>query len=89
MSVLDLPVSALKGQRERVVKALEGETQFGVGATFQKRREHPVMDEEWSITPMIEHLKEKAWAQLGTSMAVWLGLVALIGLWRLRKTELK
>jgi len=67
MTVLDLPVSALKGQRERLVKALEGETRFGVGATFQKRREHPVMDEDWSITPMIAHLKEKAWAQLGTS----------------------
>jgi tRNA-splicing ligase RtcB len=25
------------------------------------------MDEEWRITPLIEHLKEKAWAQLGTS----------------------
>ena len=30
-----------------------------------------------------------AWAQLGTSMALWLGVVMLIGLWRLRRTELK
>ena len=29
------------------------------------------------------------WAQLGTSVGVWVGLVLLIGLWRLRRTELK
>ena len=29
------------------------------------------------------------WAQLGTSMALWVGVVMLIGLWRLRRTELK
>jgi tRNA-splicing ligase RtcB len=67
MTVLDLPISVLSGQRERLVKALESETRFGVGATFTKRREHAVMDEEWGISRRIEHLKEKAWAQLGTS----------------------
>ena len=29
------------------------------------------------------------WAQLGTSVGVWVALVLLIGLWRLRRTELK
>jgi tRNA-splicing ligase RtcB len=67
MTILDTPASALAGQRERLVKALENETKFGVGATFQKRREHDVMDEDWGITKAIQHLKEKAWAQLGTS----------------------
>jgi tRNA-splicing ligase RtcB len=67
MTILDTPVAALAGQRERLVKAIEGETKFGVGATFAKRREHAVMDEDWGITKTIQHLKEKAWAQLGTS----------------------
>jgi ABC-2 type transport system permease protein len=30
-----------------------------------------------------------AWAHLGTSVALWLGVVLLIGLWRLSRTELK
>jgi ABC-2 type transport system permease protein len=29
------------------------------------------------------------WAQLGTSVGLWVGLVLLIGLWRLRRIELK
>lgn len=29
------------------------------------------------------------WAQLGTSAGLWVGLVLLVGLWRLRRTELK
>jgi tRNA-splicing ligase RtcB (3'-phosphate/5'-hydroxy nucleic acid ligase) len=67
ITVLDLPVAALSGQRERLVKALENETRFGVGATFVRRREHAVMDEDWGLTPAIQRLKDKAWAQLGTS----------------------
>jgi hypothetical protein len=31
----------------------------------------------------------RAWAQLATSLALWLGAVLLVGLWRLRRTELK
>jgi ABC-2 type transport system permease protein len=30
-----------------------------------------------------------AWAHLATSVGLWVGLVLLIGLWRLRRTELK
>jgi tRNA-splicing ligase RtcB len=67
LTVLDLPPSALEGQRDRLTKALEEETRFGVGASFRTRREHAVMDADWAFTPMIAHLKDKAWAQLGTS----------------------
>jgi hypothetical protein len=31
----------------------------------------------------------RAWAQLATSLALWLGVVLVIGRWRLRRTELK
>jgi len=69
MTVLDLPVSALRGQRDRLVKVLERETAFGVGASFQgaNRHEHAVMDEDWSFCPVLKRGKDKAWAQLGTS----------------------
>ena len=68
LTVLDIPVADLKGQKDRLIQALEKETRFGVGASFKKnRREHPVMDEGWDQTPMLAHLKDKAWNQLGTS----------------------
>lgn len=67
LTVLDLPVLALREQRERLIEALEQETSFGVGAAFQVRREHPVMDANWNICPFVANLKDRAWSQLGTS----------------------
>jgi len=67
LTVLDLPTSLLEKEQDRLAKALETETSFGVGATFRKRREHPVMDLDWSFTPVVTRLRDKAWAQLGTS----------------------
>ncbi|MEW6366339.1 MAG: RtcB family protein [Acidobacteriota bacterium] len=67
MTVLDLPVSELDRRQDRLARAIEDETQFGVGAIFKKRRVHAVMDEDWSVTKLTAHLKDKAWSQLGTS----------------------
>ncbi|MBX7258065.1 MAG: RtcB family protein [Candidatus Hydrogenedentes bacterium] len=67
MTVLDLPPHALTGQTDRLKNALERETQFGVGATFKNPRKHDVMDEDWSVSPVTARMKDKAWAQLGTS----------------------
>jgi tRNA-splicing ligase RtcB (3'-phosphate/5'-hydroxy nucleic acid ligase) len=67
LSVLDLPPSALSGQKDRLAKTLEQETRFGVGATFRDRRVHPVMDREWSVSPITKRFRDKAWGQLGTS----------------------
>jgi tRNA-splicing ligase RtcB (3'-phosphate/5'-hydroxy nucleic acid ligase) len=68
MTVLDRPVSALETQEDELVQVLERETRFGVGATFRGRREHAVMDEQaWRATPVVAALKDRAWAQLGTS----------------------
>ena len=67
LTVLDLPVSAIAGQRDRLVNAIEAETRFGVGVEFRKRRQHAVLDENWSVTPVTAGLKDKAWGQLGTS----------------------
>jgi tRNA-splicing ligase RtcB len=67
LTVLDLPVAALEGQRDRLRKTLENETRFGVGSVFRDRRRHEVMDEDWSVSPITQRSKDKAWSQLGTS----------------------
>jgi tRNA-splicing ligase RtcB len=67
MTVLDLPVSTLATGRDALVRAIERETRFGVGAEFERRREHPVMDRNWNGSIVTSRLKDKAWAQLGTS----------------------
>jgi tRNA-splicing ligase RtcB len=67
MTVLDLPVSTLAVDQRRLTKAIERETRFGVGATFQAHRQHDVMDRDWTVTPTTAKLKDRAWAQLGTS----------------------
>ena len=67
MSVLDMPVGALENETDKLKDAVERETRFGVGSKFTKRRQHPVMDEDWSVSPVTERCKDRAWAQLGTS----------------------
>jgi tRNA-splicing ligase RtcB (3'-phosphate/5'-hydroxy nucleic acid ligase) len=67
LSVYDLPVATLEHDPDRLKHAIEGETRFGVGASFKDRRSHDVMDDDWSVTETTRHNKDKAWAQLGTS----------------------
>ncbi len=67
MTVLDLPVRELDRRRERLIKAIEDETRFGIGAHFKEPRQHPVLDADWNISPVTKKNKGRAWAQLGTS----------------------
>src|SRR5204862_8368246 len=67
LTVLDLPVRELDRQREQLIKAIEAETRFGVGASFKLRREHEVLDADWSVSPVTKQNKDRAWSQLGTS----------------------
>jgi tRNA-splicing ligase RtcB len=67
MTVLDLPLRELERQRERLITAIESETRFGVGAAFKQRREHEVLEEDWSVSPVTKQNRDRAWAQLGTS----------------------
>jgi tRNA-splicing ligase RtcB (3'-phosphate/5'-hydroxy nucleic acid ligase) len=67
LTVLDLPLRELDRQREKLIKAIETETRFGVGSTFQHRRDHDVLDADWTISPITRQNKDRAWAQLGTS----------------------
>lgn len=69
MTVLDLPLGMLRHDRgtDRLKKAISAETRFGVGASFKKRRNHPVLDRNWSVSPVTRKARDKAWSQLGTS----------------------
>ena len=67
MTVLDLPVGTLENQIDRLKAAIEKETRFGVGVCFKDRRQHAVMDQDWSLSPVTRTYKDKAWSQLGTS----------------------
>ena len=67
MTVLDLPLTALSEEQARLTAAIERETRFGVGATFRTRRQHEVMDADWRASRVTADLKDRAWAQLGTS----------------------
>jgi tRNA-splicing ligase RtcB len=67
LSVYDRPYKAMSGQHDRLANILEEETCFGVGASFKVRKDHPVMDEDWGVTPLTARLKDKAWNQLGSS----------------------
>jgi tRNA-splicing ligase RtcB len=67
LTVLDLPVSALADDQTRLTGALDRETRFGIGASFKSRRQHDVLDADWQVTSMTSNLKDRAWAQLGTS----------------------
>jgi len=73
LSVFDLPVNMLKGEEERLTRAIETETRFGIGARFGKQgdrirqREHPVLDDDWGVSPITMQNRDKAATQLGTS----------------------
>ena len=67
LSVVDIPVSDLQRKNDQLTRAIHAETRFGIGASFKKKRQHVVMDEDWEVSPVTRHLKDKAWSQLGTS----------------------
>jgi tRNA-splicing ligase RtcB len=67
MTVLDMPVSAIRGSEGRLRNVLERETRFGVGAEFEQPRDHAVMTEDWSVSPVTRKHRDKARRQLGSS----------------------
>lgn len=69
ITAFDIDASHLPGMRDKLKKILESSTLFGVGKEWRPndRPDHPVMDEDWSITPVTAGLKDLAHRQLGTS----------------------
>ena len=67
MTITDLPVKKLAKKPEGFDRSLTEGTVFGVGKTWKKRQRHAVLDRDWDAGPVTRQLKDKAWAQLGTS----------------------
>lgn len=67
LTVYDRKASIIAGQKDRLANIIEDETRFGMGCKFKERRQHDVMDEDWTVSPVTERLRDKAWGQLGTS----------------------
>src|SRR3954462_4447004 len=67
LTVYDRKANTIAGQRDRLANIIERETRFGMGCEFKQRRNHDVMDEDWSVSPITQRMRDKAYAQLGTS----------------------
>jgi len=67
LTVYDRKANVIAGQRDRLANIIEDETRFGIGCTFKNRRDHDVMDDDWTVSPVTRRLRDKAWTQLGTS----------------------
>jgi tRNA-splicing ligase RtcB (3'-phosphate/5'-hydroxy nucleic acid ligase) len=67
LTVYDRKANVIAGQRDRLANIIESETRFGIGSSFKQRRDHNVMDADWSVSPVTQRLRDKAWSQLGTS----------------------
>lgn len=67
LTVYDRNANIIPGQRDRLANIIESETRFGIGASFKARRDHEVMDADWTVSPVTRRLRDKAWSQLGTS----------------------
>src|SRR5271156_1251011 len=52
MTVLDIPARELERHQDRLTRAIEAETRFGVGASFKNRRQHEVLDADWTVSPV-------------------------------------
>ena len=66
LSISDLAPEMIDRPAELERALLQG-TKFGVGASFKKRQDHDVMDQDWGVTRLTGGLKDLAWTQLGSS----------------------
>jgi RNA-splicing ligase RtcB len=67
LTVLDMPARDLEHHQDRLTRAIEAETRFGIGSSFKHRRQHEVLDADWNVSPVTRQNKDRAWSQLGTS----------------------
>ncbi len=60
MTVLDIPAREMERHQDRLTRAIEAETRFGVGASFKDRRQHEVLDADWSVSPVTRQNRDRA-----------------------------
>ncbi len=67
LSVLDIPPATMDERFDLYRQALESGTRVGIGSAHEKPQDHPVMDQDWTVTRITREKKDLAWTQLGTS----------------------
>jgi tRNA-splicing ligase RtcB len=76
LSIIDTPVELLEKELknggamrrgDRLSEALQHGTRFGIGCTWEVKKQHDVMDMDWDICKTTKSMKDTAWKQLGTS----------------------
>lgn len=67
LSVFPIDPRALESEKSGFISALEQATHFGIGVENNKRYDHPVLHEDWGVSPVTRDSKDKARRQLGTS----------------------
>ena len=70
LTIFDIPDTHFYGNEAQYKRELIAHTKFGAGQGFQGREksDHAVMDHnDFNATPLLRQLKDKAFAQLGTS----------------------
>ncbi|WP_164103715.1 RtcB family protein [Candidatus Laterigemmans baculatus] len=67
LSVLDMPPATLDAKFDLYKSALERGTRFGIGCSHEEPQDHPVMDQDWTVSRITREKRDTAWRQLGTS----------------------
>jgi len=67
LSILDIEPGELTKNPSRFETALQRGTRFGMGVAYDTPQDHPVMDQDWSVTRTTREKKDTARKQLGTS----------------------
>src|ERR1700712_5428457 len=68
LSIFDLPAEAIDTETNKLKNMLVDNTYFGMGCTTKSHFDSSLFDSKtWNETKVIRNLKDKAYAQLGTS----------------------
>jgi tRNA-splicing ligase RtcB (3'-phosphate/5'-hydroxy nucleic acid ligase) len=67
LTVLDAQADLIESDHDRLKEALVQGTVFGAGKETGRRIESPVLEADWSATPLLRTLKDLARRQIGTS----------------------
>ncbi|HVS90844.1 MAG TPA: RtcB family protein [Mucilaginibacter sp.] len=68
LSIFDMPAATVDSETDHLKKLLVENTHFGIGGTTKKYFDSSLFDSKtWNETKVIRSLKDKAYAQLGTS----------------------
>ncbi|MFN9881204.1 MAG: RtcB family protein, partial [Planctomycetota bacterium] len=71
LTITDLPVEPLRrndaSECRELDQALQRGTVFGTGGVWKRPHDHPVMDEDWTVSAVTREMRDRAWKQLGTS----------------------